>query len=211
MTSTATNTLVLPTPSGLGTGFNYYAYQHNLNYDNPNPGFDATAFDNPNYQSSGFATDVNSFKTFNYPQPGSACQLPGQSVQSNCGQIAIVMQGYFYAAYGAGPYTLSTPNTIDNGLYFWDYANAFDYNNNNVAYQAVRAGSSGFYGGSTTLTLAYGELVPVTIIWINGGGNGAAFMKVTGPDGIAHSSTAGFFIPADDSGSCPNLVDPFSP
>ncbi|KAH0147946.1 hypothetical protein KCU67_g11654, partial [Aureobasidium melanogenum] len=113
---------------------------------------------------------------------------------------------------GAGTYTISTPNSIDNGLYFWDYDTAFNaYSNDNTAYQAVRAGSGPYSGGSTTLNLAYGEVVPVTIMWVNGGGIGAASMSITDPMSTTHSSTAGFWIPADDAGSCLNLVNPFSP
>ncbi|KAG9690494.1 hypothetical protein KCU95_g12247, partial [Aureobasidium melanogenum] len=213
VTSTVTNTLVLPTPSGLSTGLNYYAYQNTYDYGNANPGFNPTTFKSSNYGQSGFTTDINLMQTQGYPYSSTTtCYLPGQSASYNCGQVTVVMQGYFYAAQGAGTYTISTPNTIDNGLYFWDYDTAFNaYSNSNTAYQAVRAGSGPYTGGSTTLNLAYGEVVPVTIMWVNGGGIGAASMSVTDPSSTTHSSTAGFWIPADDAGSCPNLVNPFSP
>lgn len=213
VTSTVTDTLILPTPSGLKAGLNYYAYSNNLNYNAANPGFDATAFKNSNYQRSGLTPDVAQMKTYNYPSSSSTiCYLPGQQASFDCGQVTVVMQGYFYAAYGAGAYTIYTPNTIDNGLYVWTGATAFNaYNNGNTAYQAVRAGSGPYTSGSTTLTLAYGEVVPVTIMWVNGGGIGAAFMSITDPTGASHSSTAGFWIPADDSGSCASLVNPFTP
>ncbi|KAH0041903.1 hypothetical protein KCU78_g879, partial [Aureobasidium melanogenum] len=213
VTSTVTNTLVLPTPSGLNTGLNYYAYQNTYDYNNADPDFDATTFKTSNYQQSGFTTDINLMQTDNYPYSSTtSCYLPGQSASYDCGQVTVVMQGYFYAAQGAGTYTISTPNSIDNGLYFWDYDTAFNaYSNGNTAYQAVRAGSGPYSGGSTTLNLAYGEVVPVTIMWVNGGGIGAASMSITDPSLTTHSSTAGFWIPADDAGSCPNLVNPFSP
>ena len=213
MTSTITNTVILPTPSGLSTGLNYYAYPNSYNYNNANPGFDATAFKNSNYQISGVTSNINLMKTYNYPSGSSTmCYLPGQSTSIDCGQITVVMQGYLYAAYGAGTYTIATPNTIDNGLYFWTGDVAFNaYNNGNTAYAAVRAGSGPYTAGATTLTLAYGEVVPVTVMWVNGGGIGAAAMSITDPAGTVHSSTAGFWIPADDSGSCPSLVNPFTP
>lgn len=61
------------------------------------------------------------------------------------------------------------------------------------------------------LDLAYGEVVPITIMWVNGGGMGAASMSVTDPSSTIHSTIAGSWIPAEDAGSCPNLVDPFTP
>lgn len=213
MISTVTNTLILPTPSDLSTGLNYYAYQNELDYGAEDPGFDATAFKNPFYEQYGLTTDVNLMQTYDYPYDyDTGCILPGQDNGIDCGQITVVMQGYLYAAYGAGTYTISTPDTIDNGLYVWTGATAFNaYNNGDMAYQAVRAGSGPYTSGSTTLTLAYGEVVPVTIMWVNGGGIGAAVMGITDPAGTYHSSTAGSFIPAADSGSCPSLVNPFTP
>jgi hypothetical protein len=213
VTSTVTDTLILPTPSGLSTGLNYYAYSNNLDYNTANPGFDATAFKNSNYQISGLTSAVDLMKTYRYPSSSSTtCYLPGQTKGIDCGQVTVVMQGYLYAAYGPGTYTIYTPNTIDNGLYVWTHDTAFNaYNNGNTAYQAVRAGSGPYTSGSTTLTLAYGEVVPVTIMWVNGGGIGAASMSITDPAGTYHSSTFGFWIPADDSGSCASLVNPFTP
>ena len=213
MTTTVTNTLVLPTPSGLNVGLNYYAYTNAYDYNNANPGFDATAFKGPNYKISGLTSDINLMKTYGYGSSSTtACFLPGQHQPFDCGQVTVVMQGYLYAAYGAGTYTISTPNAIDNGLYFWTGENAFSaYDNGNTAYAAVRAGSGPYTSGSTTLTLASGEVVPVTIMWVNGGGVGAAVMSITDPTGTFHSSTAGFWVPSDDSGSCPGLVNPFTP
>ena len=123
--------MILPTPSGLSTGLNYYAYSNDLDYNDPDPEFDATVFKNDNYQLSGFTTDVNLMQTEDYPYASTTdCYLPGQTAASDCGQVTVVMQGYFYAAQGAGSYTISTLNSIDNGLYFWDSNTAFNAYNN---------------------------------------------------------------------------------
>jgi len=61
------------------------------------------------------------------------------------------------------------------------------------------------------LTLAEYELVPVTIMWVNGGGIGAAFMSVVDPAGNTYDdNTSGFFLPSDDSRVC-FQSNPFSP
>lgn len=212
VTVTATNTLVLPTPSGIG--LNYYQYPTSLDYDEDDPGFDATAFNNPNYEQSGFLTNVNDIHSdYDDGFNDYYCTLPGQAVPIDCTELAVVMQGYIYAVFGPGTYTFSTPNTIDNALYFYTGSVAYSsYNDNNYAYNAVRAGQddSAFFGGSTTLSLAAGQLVPVTIIFVNGGGPAAAVLDVTGPDDLQYTDTSPFFIPADPT-SCPHSASPFSP
>jgi hypothetical protein len=207
-----TNTLVLPTPSGLSdTGLNYYVYNTTLNYSEDDPGFDATDFNNDGYEYSSWSVDVNTLQTDGYGW-GSGETICGFDGNYDCGYVAVVMQGYFYAANGAGDYQLSTDSNIDNALYVWTGDNAYtQYDNDNVAYQAVRAGVGGYYGGSTTLTLAEYELVPITIMWINGGGIGAAFMTVIDPSGNEYyDATSGFFLPADDYRMC-FQSNPFSP
>jgi len=186
-------------------------YNTSLNYNEDDPGFDATEFNNYDYEYSGFMVDVNNLQTEGYAW-GTGETTCGFDEDYDCGTVAVVMQGYFYAANGGGDYQLSTGGNVDNALYVWTGDDAYtDYDNDNVAYQAVRAGSGPYYGGSTTLTLAEYELVPVTIMWVNGGGIGAAFMTVVDPVGNEYDDyTAGFFLPSDDNRAC-FQSNPFSP
>jgi len=207
-----TNTLVIPTPSGLSdTGLNFYVYNTSLNYNEQDPGFDATDFNNYGYEYNSWLVDVNSLQTEGYAY-GSGETTCDFDTDYDCGTAAVVMQGYFYAANGAGDYQLSTGGNVDNALYVWTGDVSYtDYDNDNTAYQAVRAGSGPYTGGQTTLTLAEYEMVPITIMWVNGGGIGAAFMTVVDPNGIEYyDTTSGFFLPSDDYRVC-FQSNPFSP
>lgn len=209
-TGTSTSVVVQSIPGGLNEGLNYYYYVNTYNYSKDDPGFHAATFNSPSYLTSGFLTDVNSAETVDYPDSGTAC---AHDPSFECTYATYVMQGYLYAANGTGDYTIATPKTVDNALYFWSGTKAFDsYTNDNVDYQAVRAGRSvNFYGGSFTIYMAAGELVPVTIMWVNGGGVGKARMTIESPDGTIYASTAGFFAPAHATECITDFVDPFSP
>ena len=196
VTALATAIATLP-PTVVADGLSWYYYSNDYNYGVADPGFDAQTFESPDYEDSGIMQDVNSFTTLDYPNGGSQCAFD----ILDCAQVTIVMQGYFYATQ-AGSYTFTTGNNIDNALYFWSGSVAYSgYSNDNSDYSAVRAGddSADFYGGAVALDLDQYELLPVTIMWVNGGGVGAAFMTITTPDGAVHDSTDGFFVQADSN------------
>ena len=108
--------------------------------------------------------------------------------------LSMVMQGYFFAK-SAGKYIFSSGDGVDNQLLFYTRETALGagtWTRQNADYDAIRI-NTGTTSGSKTLELVEGEIVPITIVWINGGGPGWAKIKLTTPDDVEHLSTAGFF------------------
>lgn len=201
-TSTATEVIVTPTPK-VYPGLSYYAFHNDYNYNRDDPGFDATTWNSDAYEQNGIIQEINDEHTENYPSGSNVCSLPNGDF-NDCTQSTFVNQGYFHAIED-GTYVVASDNTIDNGMYVWSGKKAYsDYNNDNEDYEAVRAGSGPYFGGSQSYDLSAGDLVPFTIMAVNGGGPGRAVISVTTPDGRT-SGTDGFFIPA-----CP-ASNPFSP
>lgn len=108
------------------------------------------------------------------------------------------MEGFLFAQY-TGTYTFSTDSNVDNYLGLWSYDNAYAYTNDNADFQGVRAGSSGYHGGSFSYSLTAGDIVPLTFIYMNGGGIGSYTLTYTNPQGTA--SVDGAFIPACEDGN----------
>lgn len=196
--------MVTPTPA-VYPGLNYYAFENSYDYGQEDPGFDATSWNSNAWMVSGTIQDINDEHTDNFPSGANTCSLPDGNVVDFCTQVTFVNQGYFHAIED-GTYMLSSDNTIDNGMYVWSGSNAYDkYNDGNEDYNAERTGS-----GPTTTTgrqkynLNAGDLVPFTIMAVNGGGPGRAAIYVTTPNGDI-SGTNGFFLPACPAGN------PFSP
>ncbi|KAI9653293.1 MAG: hypothetical protein M1831_006128 [Alyxoria varia] len=169
-TTTTTTTVAVSAATPLLNGLNYYRYDTTYSYVNSGPGIDPGNFQNNGFTLSGRLDDVNALRTVRYGEPSGTtqCELPGNGLQ-NCEFLVVVIQGFFFAEL-PGSYTFSTPDTIDNDFLF--YAGDYAYGNEpwtraGAPYNAKRAGPGGYYGGSTTLELAAGELVPVTMIWAN--------------------------------------------
>ncbi|KAL9095158.1 MAG: hypothetical protein Q9165_002414 [Trypethelium subeluteriae] len=193
-TSTSTNTVV---PAGTGLSF----YQ----YDDSQQSFDPRDFQSPNYQRVGVIQNID---TVSGPEDGPY-YLPGYSGFYIYG-IGIVFQGYFVPP-TSGVFTLTVESNDDDHFWLWtgDKAlgtNWYDGNQDIFHYFANPAESF------STTTLQAGELVPVTILWLNAGnpeavpGPGAIHFDVTSPDGTEVEDTTGFFAPVDTCGS-----SPFSP
>lgn len=197
-TSTHTSVIVVPTPTSY-PGMNYYVYPNTYNYLTSNPGFNATTFNSPKYNESGVVDDVNLEHTYNYPSSDNSCHLPG-NYYGPCGQVTIVNQGYFHAA-ESGSYTFATNSTMDNAMYVWSGDVAYDsYTNSNWDYSATRQGYPVVETpGNKTYTLTAGELMPMTIMFVNGGGPGRAVISVTNPDGVTNGTSGYFLPPCDDT------------
>lgn len=194
--------IVTPTPASYA-GVNYYAFHNEYNYNLEDPGFDATEWESNDYELSGLLQEINDEHTQNYPSGSDVCSMPDGDFDG-CTQSTFVNQGFLHAITD-GTYVVASDNTIDNGMYVWSGDNAYNgYNNNNMDYQAVRAGVGPYFGGSQTYELNAGDLIPFTIMAVNGGGPGRAILSITTPDGTTTGSD-GHFVPA-----CPNN-NPFSP
>jgi len=176
----------------------YFVYPNNYNYLSSNPDFNAQTWQSNNYVAHGTINDVNSEHTNNYPGSDYTIYLPSGPYATG-GQVTIVNQGYFHAT-ESGAYTFTTNNTMDNGMFVWSGQNAYSgYTNQNWDYGAQRLGQPVVTSpGSVTYHLTAGQLWPMTIMFVNGGGPGRAVISVTNPDGIT-SGTSGYFLPACDS------------
>lgn len=191
-----------------GAGLNWYLWTNTTwDYFGPPPTLDTSYFLNHPYTSSSLnytgTQDVNSWETINYSPGSNDCIIPtNPPYQIDCSYIAVVFQGWFGAS-DAGNYTFTTDNGIDNALYFWSGIKAFhSWNSANVDYSAIRAGNPlTVTPGNYTVSLSKGAFLPVTFIWVNGGGIGRARMSITTPNGIVHTNTTGFFW----------SVNPFNP
>lgn len=96
---------------------------------------------------------------------------------------------------------------MDNYVGLWTGSAAYsNYNNNNYDWVAVRQDHSTIQqGGSSTYHFSQGQLIPVTIIYANGGYGGSFQFEIITPDGTTNSDTSNFWIPACQNG------DLFSP
>lgn len=175
-----------------GAGLNYYAYTNSYNFNLADPGWNVAAFAGTDYFSSGTVTNVNVIST----SSSNRCYLPGQSTSIDCSQLTLVMKGYLYAA-TTGSYTIASDNSVDNFLGMWANGDASNYNNNNAGFISTREGNGPFDndGASQTYTLTAGTLMPITIIYMNGGGAGNYNLAITTPDGVTHTDTTSFFYP----------------
>lgn len=110
----------------------------------------------------------------------------------------LVFQGYLYAASGAGTYQIQSVNPVmdDVGL-VWLGPNALGNNwtHDNANYQIILSQPT----QQTSVKLAAGEAMPMTIFYANVDGPGHASFNVITPDGTVHEDTTGFFV-----GGCGN-------
>lgn len=191
-------------PTNADLGLNWYYYPSPSAFQGSLP-FSAQEFNNPNYNFSGYIQNVRDFHTglaWSTTETNYTCSL----VNADCGLVGVIFQGYLWAAQGPGNYTLSSDDNSDNAFLVWHGSNAYsNYENSNYDYQANYPSTS----GSVTINVSTGELVPITLLWANGGGPGQADLSITSPAGTTYSNTSGFFVPANST--CQGYTDPFSP
>ena len=223
-TITSRITLVQPTIASFN-GLNYYTYQNNYNFNlnRASVPYDAASFTGTNYVRNGVAVRyLNNVRTSSltgtyWPDSsGTTCILPGEFQNYECSQVTVTMQGFFYAA-TAGTYKLSirgTNNFVDNLLAIWTGSKAYNkpnqrISNGNANFIATRIGAEESIGGETSLTLQAGEYVPITVMWMNGGGPGGFQFYVdqydtTGTLVQTTQDTSQFFLPP-----CGGTSNPF--
>lgn len=196
--STTSRLISVTKPTPIFNGLTYYTYTNNYDFNQVNPGYDVTTFKNTNYDYTGSVRNPPAFACSD-----TSCNLPGSGTVVDYTQLTAVMQGYVYAA-TSGTYTFTTGTSgvfVDNYLGLWLGDKAYsDWTNNNADFAAVRT-SSGSVPGTYTTTMVAGELRPITLIFINGGGPASFNFQIITPDGTVHGDTSGFFVQACGSGS----------
>lgn len=128
--------------------------------------FTAAYVNNPNYNFSGYIENVGDFHTgatYSTSSNDYICNVPAGE---DCQYVDIVFQGFLGAADGPGNYTLSSGDGSDNDFTVWHGINAYgNYLNSNYDYLADYPS----YAGNITISVDIGELVPVTMLWLNAG------------------------------------------
>lgn len=109
-------------------------------------------------------------------------------------QVGLNFKGFFKAN-ETGTYTFATDaNKIDNWGFLWVGENAHEaYTDANTVYQAKRV-TRPFVGGSYSLRMAKGDIIPIRYLWANGGGPGASDFTITTPSGITTTDGNGYFV-----------------
>ena len=192
--TTATNTgangqvtvkVIEPTP-----GMQYFGFQDPGDAgkgERPNPG----VFNNVSRSSwdvfGVFPGSVNFYTTTN-----GGYQFPGQTVTTNASTYVVVLEGYFHGP--AGIYNVTLSKETDD--YGYLYLNQVAYNNWGYSnYYVVEANSEGGgYTQNTTFTLAEGQFVPMTIVWMNVYQSGGLRFWIYPPNGAdVVTDTTGWF------------------
>jgi GLEYA domain len=207
VTTTATTTSYTPVPTNTQLGLNWYYYTSTYAFQGTIP-FSAQEFNSTNYNFSGYIENVNEFHTsvtYSTSSTNYTCNAPVPA-NEDCGYVVVIFQGYLWARDGPGNYVLSSSDASDNAFLVWHGSNAYsNYQNSNYDYQATYPSTS----GSVTIDVGTDALVPITMLWGNGGGPGQVVLTITNPAGTTYSNTTGFFVPANST--CPGYIDPFSP
>lgn len=193
--ASSTTTVNAGATSAVANGLSYKRYTHSFNADLANPGFTASFFKN-----NIAVLSTGRVNTLTFSGSGGNLQLSDGSPAFEIKQAAIVFKGGFKASQ-TGTYTFTTTVAKnDNWGWFWigDVA-VNDWNDNNAAYKATRVGSGGFFGGTTSITLRAGEVIPITFLWANGGGAGSTDFTIRLPDGTTTTNGSGYFVE-----SCPS-------
>ncbi|OKL55424.1 hypothetical protein UA08_09328 [Talaromyces atroroseus] len=190
-TNTATTTAYTPVPTNTQHGLNWYYYTSPYAFAGTIP-FDPQYFNSPNYNFSGYIENVNEFhtgSTYSTSSTNYTCNAPVPAGE-DCGYVVVIFQGYLWARDGP----------------VWHGQNAYsNYQNTNYDYQATYPSTT----GSVTIDVGTGDLIPITMLWANGGGPGQVVLTITNPAGTTYSDTTGFFVPANST--CPGYSNPFSP
>ena len=164
----------------------YFGFQDpgdSLNSNQPN----ASKFndDTVNIDVQGaFPANVNFYTDVN-----GSYKFPGQSAPTNAATYAVVLEGYFYGPQGEYSVTLST--LTDDYGFLWTGPNAYSgWNNNNAdVTESIAHGST----QNHNFTLAAGEFLPMTILWVNVYESGGLRFNIYPPGGGVVTDTSGYF------------------
>ena len=132
-----------------------------------------------------FPADINF-----YTDADGSYTFPGQTTSTQAQTYAMALEGYLYGPAGDYAITLSTEND-DYGFVWTDnqaYAGWTD--DNCVIVESIGGG----YTQNHTFTLAAGEFLPVTILWVNVGGSGGLRFWIYPPTGGEVQDTTGYFV-----------------
>ena len=117
-------------------------------------------------------------------------QFPGQSAPTDASNYAVVFEGYFYGPEGTYSVTVSTA-TDDYG-FLWTNSSAYsDWTNNNAE---VTESIGGDYTQNHTFTIAPGDFLPMTILWVNVYQTGDLEFVIYPPGGGNITDTSGYFV-----------------
>lgn len=199
---TVSSTITIAVPGAtnvVANGINYRRYTHSFNADRGNDGFTSSFFKGKPVLSSGRLQTL----TIGTGRDEINVQLPDGSPPFNGLQTAMFLQGGFLAQ-ESGTYSFSTPANlnwgVDNWGYFWvgDAAIGSAWNDSNAAYKATFLGPAPAkkIGGSISVTLNKGDIVPLLSMWANGGKAGSMLVTITTPSGLQLRDIPGYLIEA---------------
>lgn len=179
-------------PEPTAPGMAYHGFQGQRGQYDP---FDAFNHHANNIKVSGIAQDINMATNSN-----GHITLPGQAAPILAKYYGILFQGYFRAPMESS-YTLTSSVRTDDFAYIWTHEKALS---NWSSYNYDTFSSYGRHSGSTSFSLAAGEEIPVTILWINDSGPGRLDVEIyNGATGETFNDTTGFFF-------LPRAIDQFS-
>lgn len=197
---TSTTTLTAPVAtSAVAKGLNFKIHQHRFDASQVNNNFTSTAEDFKGPLVGVYGS--GRINTLSFRQAtGADLTLPMSNNYPPFGgfqgaSLALMFRGFFKAL-ETGNYTLSTDaNKNDNWAYLWvgDVALEDDWDDTNTVYQAKRV-TRPFIGGSYSIAMNQGDVVPIRYLWANGGGPGVSDFTITSPSGITTTNGTSHFV-----------------
>lgn len=173
--------VVQPTPA-----MQYFGFEDQEDYVSSNQP-DSSRFNNDaaNIDIQGaFPDDINFFT-----DSTGLYQFPGQSTSTDASAYAVVLEGYFYGP--GGTYTVTVSTATDDYGFLWTGSTAYSNwtNDNANVTESIAKGST----QNCTFSIATGEFLPMTILWVNVYQSGGLEFVIYPPAGGEITNTSGYF------------------
>ena len=126
-----------------------------------------------------------------YTEANGSYLFPGQTVTTDASNYGVVFEGYFYGPPGDYSVTLSDSGTDDYG-FVWANSSAYSgWTNSDAAIvESIAHGTTSVY----SFTLAQGQFLPMTVLWVNVYQAGSLEFVITPPAGGQVTDTTGYFV-----------------
>lgn len=176
-------------------GISYRKYTSSFNANVASSGFTSSFFKNKNPEFRGVLQSLT-FSTPSWPTGSTFLTLADRTISFESSQSALLFNGFFIAK-ETGTYTFtSLGNAIDNWGYLWlGDVSYSDWNDDNAAFKASRTGAGNF-GGSSSMTMSKGDVIPLMWLWENGGSVAQSYLSITTPGGVTTTDPTGYFVQA---------------